>query len=252
MSNSKDKQLLTALLKELHLPTVREYYEECSRMAENEGLSYELFLLDLIEREVEVRRENRKNRYLKSSRLNLEKSLDSFDMKRLTPKLSLKVKTLLEGHFLDNAENVLVFGNPGSGKTHLLSAIGIELIHLGRSVYFSTCGMLIQDLLLSKQELKLSKYLKKLSKYDAVIIDDIGYVQQSQEEMEILFTFFSERYEKGSIMISSNLPFSKWDTIFKNPMTAAAAIDRLIHHSIILELNIPSYRVEKAKSNNDN
>lgn len=98
----------------------------------------------------------------------------------------------------------------------------------------------------AKRDLTLSKYLKKLSKYDAIIIDDIGYVQQSSEEMEVLFTLLADRYEKGSIMITSNLPFSKWDKIFKDPMTTAAAIDRLVHHSVILELNISSYRLETA------
>ena len=99
----------------------------------------------------------------------------------------------------------------------------------------------------AKKDLKLAKFLKKLGKYDALIIDDIGYVEQNHEEMEVLFALIADRYERSSIMITSNLPFSGWESIFKNPMTTAAAIDRLVHHSIILELNIPSYRLEHAK-----
>ena len=148
---------------------------------------------------------------------------------------------------LARQENVLVFGNPGSGKTHLVCALGQELVRNGHRVYFANCNLLVQELLRAKQELKLTRWLKKLSKCEAVILDDIGYVQQSREEMEVLFTLLAERYERGSVMITSNLPFSKWEAIFKDPMTTAAAIDRLVHHSVILELNLPSYRLEQAK-----
>ena len=154
----------------------------------------------------------------------------------------------MEGGFLDRRENVLAFGNSGSGKTHLLCALGQELIRQQeRSVYFSPCCLLVQELLVGKRDLKLSRVLKRLSKFDVVIIDDIGYVQQGRDEMEVLFTLLAERYERGSVMLTSNLPFSKWESIFKDPLTTAAAIDRLVHHSVILEVNLPSYRLESAK-----
>ena len=149
---------------------------------------------------------------------------------------------------MDRCENVLAFGNPGSGQTHLLCAIGLEMIQQhGKRILFTPCNLMVQNLLIAKRDLKLSRVLKSLSKYDAIIIDDIGYVQQSREEMEVLFTLLADRYERTSIMITSNLPFSKWEQIFKDPMTTAAAIDRLVHHSVILELNLPSYRLEKSK-----
>jgi DNA replication protein DnaC len=107
--------------------------------------------------------------------------------------------------------------------------------------------MLVQELLRAKRDLRLERLIKKFQKFEALIIDDLGYVQQSREEMEVLFTLLSERYERGSVLLSSNLPFSKWEQIFKDPMTTAAAIDRLIHHSVIIELNIPSYRLDEAK-----
>ena len=113
----------------------------------------------------------------------------------------------------------------------------------------STCGRLVQDLLRAKKDLRLSRAIKKLAYFEALLIDDIGYVQQSRDEMEVLFTLLAERYERGSVLITSNLPFSKWEAIFKDPMTTASAIDRLVHHSVILELNIASYRMEQAKKN---
>ena len=178
---------------------------------------------------------------------HLEKSLPEFDLNRLPRKVVNQIQTLRTGSFLARQENVLVFGNPGSGKTHLVCALGQELVRNGYRVYFGHCNLLVQELLRAKQELKLTRWLKKLSKFEAVILDDIGYVQQSREEMEVLFTLLAERYERGSVMLTSNLPFSKWEAIFKDPMTTAAAIDRLVHHCVIIELNIPSYRMEQAK-----
>jgi DNA replication protein DnaC len=238
---------LCALLKELRLPTIRACFKEEAEKARKETLRYEHYLLELMQREAEVRRQNTIERLLRQSKLPLEKNLATFDLKRLPISVRQHVKVLLEGVFLDNRENVLAFGNPGSGKSHLLCAIGQELIYQGRPILFTSCSMLVQDLLIAKAELKLAKLLKRLSKFKAVIIDDIGYVQQNREEMEVLFTLLAERYERGSVMLTSNLPFSRWEHIFKDPMTTAAAIDRLVHHSIILELNVKSYRMEQAK-----
>lgn len=239
---------LNAYLKELHLPVIRRSFEEKARQATQETLSYQQFLLELVELECQERRAHRIERLLRSSRLPLDKTLDNFDMKRLPARAARQVKTLADGTFLDRRENVLAFGNPGSGKTHLLSALGQELIRQGRRVTFTTCQRLVQDLLRAKKELELNRAIKKLSYYEALVIDDIGYVQQSREEMEVLFTLLAERYERGSVLITSNLPFSQWESIFKDPMTTAAAIDRLVHHSVIVELNVASYRVEQAKT----
>ena len=235
-------------LRRLHLPAFREGFEETARRAVQETLSYEQYLLELANRECDERRTRRIDRMLRESCLPLEKTLSSFDLKRLPAKVARQMKTLLDGGFLDRRENVLAFGNSGSGKTHLLCALGQELIRQQeRPVYFSPCSLLVQELLVGKRDLKLSRVLKRLSKFDVVIIDDIGYVQQSRDEMEVLFTLLAERYERGSVMLTSNLPFSKWESIFKDPLTTAAAIDRLVHHSVILEVNLPSYRLESAK-----
>jgi DNA replication protein DnaC len=246
LSHEAGKRLNEYLL-ELRLPAVRRAFAEKARRAEAETLSYEKYLFELVELECQERRQHRIARLLQESRLPLEKTLENFDLKRLPQKAARQVKTLQDGTFLDRKENVLAFGNPGSGKTHLLSALGQELIRAGRRVAFTTCVRLVQDLLMAKKELRLNRAIRKLAYYEALVIDDLGYVQQSREEMEVLFTLLAERYERGSVLISSNLAFSKWEAIFKDPMTTAAAIDRLVHHSVILELNIPSYRMEQAK-----
>ncbi len=247
LSLTEIKTRLFHCLKEIHLPGVRGCYEELAEMSRRESLSHEHYLLEVMEREVEARRNNRIGKWLRESKLPLEKSWDVFERKRLPRKVDTQLGALLDGSFVDRSENVLAFGNPGSGKTHLLCAMGQELIHRGRRVLFTHCVLLVQELLVAKRELRLARVLKRLSRYSPLIIDDIGYVQQSREEMEVLFTLLAERYERGSVMLTSNLPFSQWEKIFKDPMTTAAAIDRLVHHSIILELNIPSYRLEESK-----
>lgn len=240
---------LNAGLKELRLPSARASYEGLAEKAIQQQLDHEEYLLEVVEVERQARRNKRTEKLLRESRLPLEKTVQAFQMDRLPKKALSQVKALLDGTFLARTENVLAFGNPGSGKTHLLCGLGQELIgQLGKRVYYAKCDLLVQELLRAKQELKLPRLLKKLAGYDALILDDIGYVQQSREEMEVLFTLLAERYERGSVMITSNLPFSKWEAIFKDPMVTAAAIDRLIHHSVIVELNIPSYRMKQAKA----
>ncbi len=248
MAERKDvTERLLECLKELHLPAVRAGYPELARQAQQEGLSYEQYLLAVLERECQERRQRRVERWLHDSHLPLEKSWQALDLKRLPAKVVQQARTLLEGSFVDRHENVLVFGQPGSGKTHLLAALGQELVRAGRKVLFTKCGLLVQHLLAAKRDLRLPKTLKQLAGYAALIVDDLGYVQQSREEMEVLFTLLAERYERGSVLLTSNLPFSGWEAIFKDPMTTAAAIDRLVHHSVIVELNLPSYRAEQAK-----
>jgi DNA replication protein DnaC len=250
MSRAGDvKAELTQSLKYLRLPTMRQCYEEVARQAERESLSYERYLHELVQRECEERQENRIAKMLRESQLPLEKSLAAFDTKRLPAKAARQMRSLLDGSFLERTDNVLVFGNPGSGKTHLLQAIGQELIRRGRRMFFTSCEMLVQELLIAKRDLKLSRLIKRYSRYEGMIIDDLGYIRQTREEMEVVFTLLAERYERGSVLLTSNLPFSKWEGIFKDPMTTAAAIDRLVHHSIIVELNIASYRLEQARSN---
>jgi DNA replication protein DnaC len=241
-------QRLTVCLEELRLPTVREQYEAVGRQASAESWSYADYLRELFERECAQRSQRRIERLLRDSRLPLEKSWAALDVKRLPTKATQQLRGLLSGDFVDRRENVLVFGPPGSGKTHGLCAVAQELVRKGRRVLFTTTAILVQELLAAKRDLTLKAFLKRLSRWEALILDDLGYVQQSREEMEVLFTLLAERYERGSVCLTSNLPFSKWEQIFKDSMTAAAAIDRLVHHSVIVELSGPSYRAETAKA----
>jgi len=245
--HKKTQEELIRYLDELRLSTIRRQYSKIADEAKAESLSHEQFLFNLVRQECDSRRNKRIERYLKESRLPLEKTMQCFDLKRLPLKATQQVKTLIEGEFIGRKENLLIFGNPGSGKTHLACGIGQELIRQDKRVYFTTCAILLQDLLSAKKDLKLKRILNTFARYDALIIDDIGYVQQDQKEMEVLFTLLAERYERGSVVITSNLPFSKWNNVFKDPMMTAAAVDRIVHHSVILELNIESYRINSAK-----
>lgn len=238
---------LLACLQELHLPAVRAEYETVARQATAESWSYPEYLRELLERECQQRRQHRVERLLKESRLPLEKTWAALDLKRLPAKAVQQLRGLLSGDFVARHENVLVFGPPGAGKTHALCAVAQELVRAGRRCWFTTTALLVQELLAAKRDVTLPAYLKRLSRWEVLLLDDLGYVQQSREEMEVLFTLLAERYERGSVCLTSNLPFSKWEQIFKDAMTAAAAIDRLVHHSVIVELNGPSYRAEAAK-----
>jgi DNA replication protein DnaC len=244
---SERTERLKTQLKELRLPTFRESFQSLAEQATREGLSHPHYLAELVSRECQARAHSRVQRLLRNSRLLRGKTWDQFQWSRVPLQVARQFQSLRDGTFLDRRENLLVFGKPGSGKTHLLSALGEQLAHQGRSVLFSSCSLLVQELLAARRELKLERFIKRLSRAEALIIDDLGYVQQSREEMEVLFTLLAERYERGSVLLSSNLPFSQWEQIFKDPMTTAAAIDRLVHHSVIIELNISSYRLETAK-----
>jgi len=248
-----DTKSLVLLLRALKLPTFAALYEETALSASKQGWSFPRYLRHLAEAELAARDVHRVERMLKSSGLPKNKTLDTLDVERLPTKVRRQVPTLCEGGFVNRAENVLVFGLPGRGKTHLVCAIGRELIARGRSVLFVPTFKLVQRLLVAKRDLGLEAELRKLDRYDAVILDDIGYVQQDREEMEVLFTFLGERYERRSVLITSNLVFSQWDRIFKDPMTTAAAIDRLVHHATILELTSKkSVRAEEAEKKNGN
>ena len=249
MIRTKKEKDIIKYLDYLKLPGIKEILKENISQAEHEEMSYADFLLQILQHESELRRNKKIERSLRESKLPLDKTFDNFNMNRIPLRIRQKVKSIIDGGFLDRKENILAFGLPGSGKTHLLCAIAHAQIESGRRMLFTSCSFLVQKLLVAKKNLELEKLIRKLSRYEAIIIDDIGYVQQDRNEMEVLFTFLAERYERGSIMITSNLSFSKWEKIFKDPMTTAAAIDRLVHHSIILELNINSYRSVAAKKN---
>jgi DNA replication protein DnaC len=234
------------LLRSFKLPAfVREYGTVADRAAA-EGLSHPEYLLALAEIEAGERQARRTARLLEESKLPREKTLGSYQLERLSAKVRASFAALREGSFLDGAVNVIAFGNPGTGKTHLVAALGHELVRQNRTVLFAPAFQIVQRLLAAKRELRLTQELRKLDRFEALILDDIGYVQQDREEMEVLFTLLAERYERKSVLITSNLVFSQWDQIFKDTMTTAAAVDRVVHHSVILELGPKSFRAEAA------
>lgn len=249
MSQTKEITIIAQLLKELHLPAIRECFAEKAQEAVLENLSHEAYLCEVLQIECAARHQRSIERRLRESKLPLEKTFLTFDAVRFDRKVNKQIEVLRDGAFLKRKENILVFGPPGVGKTHLLIALGHEFIKTGHKVLFVNCSLFVQELLRAKADLKLERLINKLLAYEALIIDDLGYVQQSREEMEVLFTLLAARYERGSVLLTSNLAFSKWECIFKDPMTTAAAIDRLVHHSVILELNVNSYRMEQAKKN---
>jgi DNA replication protein DnaC len=236
------------MFREFRLPTMASRFAEMIQSAETHNWGYRKLLLHLCESEAADRRERKRERLLRESGLPSGKTLGNLQESQLPAKVRRQLPTLLEGGFLDRAENVLVFGLPGRGKTHFLCALGRELIlRQARAVYFTPTFKLVQQLLTAKKDLRLDALLRKLDRFEGIILDDLGYVQQSREEMEVLFTFLAERYERRSVLVSSNLVFSKWDQIFKDPMTTMAAVDRLVHHAVILEFDGESLRVTKAK-----
>lgn len=238
---------LTLLFKDLRLPGFRSSYQEVAEVAEDQGWSFVDYLTHLAELELEGRQHRRIQRNLRRSKLPREKTLSTLQQERLDSKVRRKIPTLCEGGFADRAENILLFGLPGRGKTHLACAIGHELIQRDYRVLFMPTFRLVQQLLQAKQDLELEELLHKLDRFEVIILDDIGYVQQERAEMEVLFTLLAERYERKSMIITSNLVFSKWDQIFKDAMTTAAAIDRVVHHSTIIEMTGSSYRTDAAQ-----
>ena len=232
----------------LRMPTAVQIVEETITAAQKENWSLETFLAEILEQEMEGRRLRRIERLMKASRLPLDKTLQTFNQERLPLQLRRLLPQLCTGEFVDRAENLLVFGLPGRGKTHFAAAVGHELVNLSRSVFFTPTYRLVDRLLRARRDLELEYELRRLDRFEVLILDDIGYVQQSRDEMEVLFTLLAERYERRSVVITSNLVFSQWDQIFKDPRTTAAAIDRVVHHSIIVEFGkeMSSHRADQA------
>jgi len=238
---------LPVLLRSLKLPGFVAHHAEFADRARDHGWTFETYLRHLVDIEVEDRANRRLERNLKASKLPADKTLTNLDRARLPEPVQRHLPTLCEGDFTRDGANLLLFGLPGRGKTHLACAVGHELVRHGRRVRFYPAYQLVQELLAARRDLELPQALRRLDRFDAVIVDDIGYVRQTRDETEVLFTFLAERYERRSVIITSNLVFSEWDRIFKDAMTTACAIDRLVHHATILELTGESYRAESAK-----
>ena len=245
-------ETLELRLKALRLSSFNTHYVELAEQSIVEGWTPVRYLAELATLEANERADRRMSRLLDEAKIPADKTFATLDMNRFATPLRAQIKQLLRGEFVTGATNICMIGKPGTGKSHVMAALARALIEHGHPVLFISVVKLVERLLEAKRNLRLARELKHLDKFDCIALDDIGYVQHDRAEMEVLFTLLAERYERKSVMITSNLVFSKWDQIFKDPMTTAAAIDRLVHHSVFVEMNLPSYRAEQAKKAKQN
>src|SRR5919202_3823597 len=235
------------MLRALKLPAIAASYEDLALKAAKANLTHEAFLYELIRAECLQRDEHRVARLQRLSGLPPDKTFRTLQLDCFPPLIREQLERLRSGTFVEDAVNIVAAGKPGVGKSHALAAIGHELVLRGRPVFWPPTASLVQELLAAKRDLRLPHALAKLDRYECVFLDDIGYVQHDRDEMEVLFPFLAERYERRSVAISTNLVFSDWNRIFKDPMTTMAAIDRVVHHSVILDLmGMDSYRAREA------
>lgn len=238
--------LLNHLTKQLRVPTIGAQYRSLAREAEERNLSYEEYLLALLEAESESREENQRQRRLKHASFPVHKTLDSYDFS-LMPSLNRnRFLTLSKGDFIEKKENIIFLGNSGTGKSHLATGLGIEMVKNGYKVKFISAVELVEELLLANQEHKLGQMEKRWLKFDLIIVDELGYVPFTKVGSELLFQFFASRYERASVMITTNLEFTEWTSIFGEEKMTAALLDRLTHRAHIFLLNGESYRFRQS------
>lgn len=241
----KDTDHLELLLRSLRLKSFVRNYQDFATRAEKQKLGHIRYLHDLARVEGEERQTRRIEGLINKAKLLPGKTLDNFQLSRQPSLPPGRVKELAVGDFLDRCENILIFGIPGAGKSHLASALGRDWCLRGRRTFFTTAAMLVQKLLVAKRDLVLEEFIKELDRFEALIIDDISYIPFNRDETDVLFVLLAARYETRSVIITSNLVFSEWGAVFKDPMTTRAAVDRLVHHATILELK-ESYRQAEA------
>ena len=239
--------LLAHHLKALKLPTVLREYDKLARQCAADGLDHPRYLLRLAELELIDRERRMVERRIKAARFPTVKSLDSFDFAALPSLNKMLVLELARSEYIERRENVIALGNSGTGKSHIALALGLAACQKGLSVGFNTAAALVHELMEARDEKRLLRLQKQLASYKLLIIDELGYVPLSQTGSELLFEVFSQRYERGSTVVTSNLPFDEWTSVFGSERLTGALLDRLTHHVHILEMNGDSYRLKQSK-----
>ena len=242
-----DAARLSLLLNELRLPAIKTVWPQFAEQADKEGWPAARFLVTIAEHELAERGRRRIERHLAEARLPPGKTLDSFDFESVPMISKAQVTALAAGDgWLGQGANLLLFGPPGGGKSHLAAAIGLALIENGWRVLFTRTTDLVQKLQVARRELDLEAAINRLDRFDLLILDDLAYVTKDQAETSVLFELISARYERRSMLITANQPFGEWGKVFPDPAMTLAAIDRLVHHATILEMNVESYRRRTA------
>ncbi|MDP9163118.1 MAG: IS21-like element helper ATPase IstB [Pseudomonadota bacterium] len=247
MTQPIDAQRLTLILNDLRLPAIKHSWPDMAARSDKEGWPAARFLAALAEHEIAERDRRRIERHLGEAKLPPGKTLDSFAFDAVPMISRAQVMAICAGDgWLEQGANLILFGPPGGGKSHLAAAIGLALIENGWRVLFTRTSDLVQRLQVARRELTLEAAIAKLDKYHLLILDDVAYVTKDQAETSVLFELISARYEQRSMLITANQPFGEWNRIFPDPAMTLAAVDRLVHHATIFEMNVESYRRRTA------
>ncbi|MGH3236308.1 MAG: IS21-like element helper ATPase IstB [Streptosporangiaceae bacterium] len=242
-----DTQRLTLILHDLRLPAIKQVWPDFTARADREKWPAARLLTALAEHEIAERGRRRIERHLGEARLPPGKTLDGFAFDAVPMISKAQVTAICSGdEWLENGANLILVGPPGGGKSHLAAAIGLALIENGWRVLFTRTTDLVQKLQLARRELSLEAAIAKLDKYHLLILDDLAYVTKDQAETSVLFELISARYERRSMLITANQPFGEWGKVFPDPAMTLAAVDRLVHHATIFEMNVESYRRRAA------
>jgi DNA replication protein DnaC len=246
MSQAANEMLLEETLRRLKLPAILKSYRECARQAREGQDSYENFLLMVAGREIEQRQQRQLERRLAEARFPVLKTLETTDLRKWPTLDAVQVRHYVSGNYIDQKENLIFLGKHGTGKTHAATVLGVEACRRGYRVLFTTAADLVNTLIEAREERQLKRTLARLKRYPLVVIDELGYLPFSNEGAQLLFQVFSDRYEKGSLVVTSNLPFAQWTKIFGEATLTAALLDRLTHHSHIHEFNWESLRLTES------
>ena len=242
-----DAARVELLLNELRLPGIKLMWAKLAEQSDKEGWLAARFLAAIAEHEMVDRGRRRMERHLTEARLPAGKTLATFDFESVPMVSKAQVMALAAGdEWLAKGANILLFGPPGGGKSHLSAALGLALIENGRRVFFARTTDLVQRLQIARREFGLESAIAKLDRYDMLILDDLAYVTKDQAETSVLFELIAARYERRSMLITANQPFGEWGQIFPDQAMTLAAVDRLVHHATIFEMNVPSYRRKAA------